>query len=73
MVAIYDHNDSGQHYKTTVLANLSLAMSVNYDHKVHSKLKRTFPPDRRTFIVQAKIRHFLNGLPVRSAYKLNKW
>jgi len=27
---------------TTIVANLALARSVNYDHKVRCKLKRTF-------------------------------
>jgi hypothetical protein len=33
-IVIYDHNDNGLYYKTTILANLALAKSVNYDHKV---------------------------------------
>jgi hypothetical protein len=63
MIAIYDHNDSGQYSKTMVLANLALAMSVNYDHKVHFKLNRTFPPDHKTFKVQATVHHFEMAYP----------
>jgi hypothetical protein len=53
MIVIYDHNDTGRYYKTMILANLALAMSINYD--------------RKTFIVQAtevvltKL-HFLRNL-----------
>jgi hypothetical protein len=39
-----------------IVANLALARSVNYDHKVHFKLKRTFTIvnyDPKPFIVQA--------------------
>ncbi len=42
MVVIYDHHDSCLYSKTTILANLSVATSVNYDHKVRYKLKHTF-------------------------------
>ncbi len=28
---IYDHNDSGQYFKTMILTNLALARSINYD------------------------------------------
>ncbi len=41
-IVIYDHNDNGLYYKTMIIANLALARSVNYDGKVHCKLKRTF-------------------------------
>ncbi len=47
-VTIYDHNDStivindcndsDQHYKTMILANLALAGSINYDRKIGCKL-----------------------------------
>jgi hypothetical protein len=30
---IYDRNDNGLYYKTTIIANLALARIVNYDHK----------------------------------------
>ncbi len=39
-----------------IIANLALARSVNYDHKVRCKLKRTFMIvnyDLKPFIVQA--------------------
>ena len=42
-IVIYDHNDNGQYYKTMILGNLTLAGSVNYDCKVHCKLKHTLP------------------------------
>ncbi len=32
-IVIYDHNNSGQHHKTKILANLALAGSLNYDRK----------------------------------------
>ncbi len=41
MIAIYEHNDSGQYYETMILPNLALARSVNYDCKVCCKLKGT--------------------------------
>ncbi len=41
-IVIYDRNDNGLYYKTTIVANLALARSVNYDRKVCCKLKRTF-------------------------------
>jgi hypothetical protein len=39
----YDRNESNLalYYETMILANLGLASSVNYDHKVRCKLKRT--------------------------------
>ncbi len=40
MIVIYDSNDNDLNYKTTIKANLALARSVNYDHKVRSKLER---------------------------------
>ncbi len=33
MIIIYDRNDNGLYYKTTIVANLALARSINYDHK----------------------------------------
>jgi hypothetical protein len=42
MFVISDRNYSHLYYKTMILANLVLAMSVNYDHKVCCKLKCTF-------------------------------
>ncbi len=39
-IIIYDHNDNGLYYKTTIVANLTLARSINYNHKVRCKLKR---------------------------------
>jgi hypothetical protein len=41
-IVIYDRNDNGLYYKTTIIANLALARSVNYDLKVFCKLKYTF-------------------------------
>ncbi len=48
-IIIYDRNDNGLYYitfilanLTTIIGNLALAMSVNYDCKVCCKLKRTF-------------------------------
>jgi hypothetical protein len=62
MIVIYNHNDNGLYCKTTIvtnlttiIANLALARSVNYDHKVRCKLKRTFTIinyDPKPFIVQ---------------------
>jgi hypothetical protein len=40
-IVICDFNDRGLYYKTTILANLALTRSLNYDHKVHCKHKRT--------------------------------
>jgi hypothetical protein len=63
MIIIYDPNDNGLYLKTmivanltTIIANLTLAWSVNYDHKVCCKLKRTFTIvnyDPKPFKVQA--------------------
>jgi hypothetical protein len=62
-IVIYDHNGNGLYYKTmivanltTIVANLALSRSVNYDHKVCCKLKLTFTIvnyDPKPFIVQA--------------------
>ncbi len=62
-VIVYDCNDNGLYYKTTIIvnltmivANLALARSVNYDHKVCCKLKHTFTIvnyNPKPFIVQA--------------------
>ncbi len=48
-IVIYDCNDNGLYYKTSIIANLTmiianlaLARSVNYDCKVCCKLKCTF-------------------------------
>jgi hypothetical protein len=41
-IVIYNRNDNGLYYKTTIVANLALARSVNYNCKVRCKLKRTF-------------------------------
>ncbi len=38
-VAIYNRNDSGQYYKTMILANLALGKSVNYYCNVCCKMK----------------------------------
>jgi hypothetical protein len=38
---IYDRNDSGLYYKTTIIGNLTLATILIYDRKVRSKLKCT--------------------------------
>jgi hypothetical protein len=41
---------------TTIIANLALARSINYNRKVHCKLRRTFTIvnyDPKRFIVQA--------------------
>jgi hypothetical protein len=40
-IVIYNNNDSGQYYETMILTNLALAMSVNYNRKVCSKLMHT--------------------------------
>jgi hypothetical protein len=40
MTVIYDRNDSGQYFKTMIIANLVLARSVNDDRKVCCKLMR---------------------------------
>jgi hypothetical protein len=40
-IVIYYCNDSGLYYKTMILANQALSRSVNYEHKVCFKLKRT--------------------------------
>jgi hypothetical protein len=63
MIVIYHHNDNGLYFKTTIvailtmiIANLALARSINYDHKVCCKLKRTFMIvnyNPKPFIVQA--------------------
>ncbi len=62
-IVIYDGNDNGLYHKTTIVANLTmteanlaLARSVNYDHKVCCKLKHAFTIvnyDPKPFIVQA--------------------
>ncbi len=58
-IVIYDLNDSGLYYKTTIVTNLALAKSINYDrrtliydHKDCYKLKRNLQ-SYKTFIVQA--------------------
>jgi hypothetical protein len=58
-IIIYDRNDSGLYYKTLIVTNLALAMSVNYVCKIVfyvckecSKLKHSFY-DHKTFIAQA--------------------
>jgi len=40
-IVIYNHNDNGLYYKTTIIANLAWPRSVNFDHKVRCKLKHT--------------------------------
>ncbi len=62
-IIIYDCNDNGLYYKTTIvanlttiIANLALARRLNYDRKVRGKLKCTFTIvnyDPKPFIVQA--------------------
>jgi hypothetical protein len=62
MIVIYDRNDNSLYYKTTIIANLTaivanlaLARSINYDHKVCCKLKHTYTIvnyDPKPFIVQ---------------------
>jgi hypothetical protein len=62
-IVIYNRNDNGLYYKTTIVANLTtivanlaLARSINYDRKVRCKLKRTFMIvnyDPKPFILQA--------------------
>ncbi len=64
-IVIYDRNDNGLYLKTTIVANLTmivanlvLARSVNYDHKLHCKLKCTFTIvnyDPKPFIVEATV------------------
>jgi hypothetical protein len=56
MIVIYNHNDTDLYYKTIILANLTLARSINYNRKVHFKLKGTFTIvdyNHKTFIVEA--------------------
>jgi hypothetical protein len=63
MIVIYDCNDNGPYYKTTIvanltmiIANLALARSINYYHKVLCKLKNTYMIlnyNPKPFIVQA--------------------
>ncbi len=58
-----------------IVANVALARSVNYDHKVSCRLKHTFTIvnyDPKPFIVQAtglmrlgKARAYLSGEPLR--------
>jgi hypothetical protein len=52
MIVFYDCNDSGQYYKTVIVANFALARSVNYYRKVRCKLKRTLQ-----FHLQTKAYH----------------
>jgi hypothetical protein len=55
-IIIYDRNDNGLYYKTTIVANFALGRSVNYDSQVHCKLKHTFMIvnyNPKPFIVQA--------------------
>ncbi len=62
-IIIYDRNDNGLYYKTmiianltTIIANLALAKSINYDPTVCCKMKHTFTIinyDPKPFIVQA--------------------
>ncbi len=57
-IVIYDCNDNGLYYKTMIIANLALARSVSYDHKLCCKLKRTFTivnHDPKPFTVQATV------------------
>ncbi len=63
MIIIYYCNDNGLYHKTMIIANLTmivvnlaLARSINYNHKILCKLKRTFTIvnyDPKPFIVQA--------------------
>ncbi len=56
-IIIYDRNDNGLYYKTTIVANLALARRINYDCKVRCKMKHTFTIvnyDPKPFIVQAQ-------------------
>ncbi len=41
MIVTYNCNGSGLHCETMILANLDLTRNVNYDFKVHCKLKHT--------------------------------
>jgi len=43
MAVIYYCNDNCLYYKPMIVANFALGRSINYDHKVHFKLKRIFP------------------------------
>ncbi len=62
-IVIYNRNDNGLYYKTTIVANLTtivanlaLARRINYECKVRCKLKRTFmivDYDPKSFILQA--------------------
>ncbi len=57
MFIIYDCNDRALYYKTTILDNLSIAKSVNYDCELYCKLKSTITIvnyDRKTFVEQVK-------------------
>ncbi len=38
-IVTYNRNDSGQYYTIMILANLALARSANYNHKLRCKLK----------------------------------
>ncbi len=62
-IVIYDHNDSGQYYKTTILIgsyapNLAwpLASVINYDHKWRNNLEhhlQTILEESFTIVIQA--------------------
>jgi len=58
-IVIYDRNDCGQYYKTTIIIKASLASLswiINYSHSLCSKLKcylRLQIYNRKPFIVQA--------------------
>ncbi len=81
MTLIYDHNDNGLYYittivanLTTIVANLALARSVNYDCKVSCKLKCTFTIvnyDPKPFIAQATEWHHSQHYVIQSACGLN--
>ncbi len=51
-IVTYNRNDSSLYYKTTILANLTLARSVNHDH---DPANWSIPYDRKTFRVQATV------------------
>ncbi len=57
MIVIYDRNDSGQYYKTTIITNLG-ARRIIYDRKERYKQKRNSRL-YLTFTVQATVDNYL--------------
>ncbi len=48
-IVIYNHNGSSLYYKTTILADLVLAMNIIYYRKVQTE---AYHYNRKTFVVQ---------------------